>query len=121
MNLNPKLRPNEFWTMARFMAEQAARAYNVSTVRNRQTDAAALIEVDSQGNIIISFQGSSSALDFLEDAEFYRTEFIWPASSDEPAEVHHGFMTSFESLLRWCSGSTSRRNIPSSIAPQMQK
>ncbi len=97
---NPQTNAAEFWQMARAMAVYSARAYGDHTVCAVHTGAQALVCRDADCDIIVAFKGSSTPRDFLEDAEAWRTRWIWPHGESEtrPVEVHHGFLADFEEI-----------------------
>lgn len=96
MTLDPTNSPVAFWQMARAMATHAARAYSDHTVCDPATNAQALVFLDSDGDIIIAFKGSSAPKDFLEDARILR-DTIMEASGGK-VEVHAGFHADFAAI-----------------------
>lgn len=83
--------------MARAMAAHSARAYSAPTVTDKATNASALITVDQDGDIIVAFKGSSTPMDFIEDAKFWMEPLLWSVD-DCQAKVHDGFLHDFEAI-----------------------
>jgi len=89
------------------MALASAMAYSRSTVDDPFTDAQASVTLDPtigtgpNGGpapaVVVAFRGSSSARDFLQDAEFWFTELV-RRDYQVIAEVHHGFLEDFNAI-----------------------
>ena len=86
---------NPNFILIRQMADASARAYSAPNVVDSQTSAAALVERDDMGNILVAFQGSRDVRDFMQDAEAWFSDLV---EGDETAAVHHGFLEDFESI-----------------------
>ncbi len=91
-----KLTPQLDWTLIRQMAAYSAHAYAAATVFDQATDTQALVELNG-GVVVVAFRGSSSARDFVQDVKARREELVW-SLNDSPAEVHAGFLQSFEAV-----------------------
>jgi hypothetical protein len=85
------------FVMARQLAGAAAAAYRQSTVNDRRTNACANVTMDSGGNIIVAFKGSSEPVDFLQDAKFEMTGLNWP-DIEAAVKVHTGFREDFNAI-----------------------
>jgi hypothetical protein len=85
------------FVMARQLAAAAAAAYRQSTVNDPRTRACANVTVDSGGNIIVAFKGSSDPVDFLQDAKFEMIGLNWP-DIEAAVKVHTGFLEDFNAI-----------------------
>ncbi len=93
--------------LARDLAAESALVYSVSQITGRTTGAAARINYSAElGAVIISFKGSSTVRDFIQDAKFVREPLVWPMNEyQQPlAEVHRGFLEDFESIAEELTG-----------------
>lgn len=89
--------PYNFWPLARKLASYAAQAYGSATISDPATNAAAQVSLDENNEIIVAFKGSSSAKDFIQDAEFWMEKLI-VLNGGEEVFVHHGFLQDFNAI-----------------------
>jgi pimeloyl-ACP methyl ester carboxylesterase len=85
------------WPLARELATFAALAYTKASVQDSRTNAQAFVTVNSDGDIVVAFKGSSSPRDFLQDAKFMMRQSGW-AVNDSPAMAHAGFLEDFTAI-----------------------
>jgi hypothetical protein len=83
--------------LLRALAGWSAKAYDAPTITDRATNAAALVTLDDNGNIIVAFRGSKNPRDFVQDAKFGMTRLI-TLSGGEEVHVHLGFKEDFEAI-----------------------
>jgi hypothetical protein len=57
--LSPTASRAAFWQLCRAMASWSRRAYEETTVADPFTSASALVQLDSDGDIIVAFKGSA--------------------------------------------------------------
>ncbi len=75
--------PNSFsWPLARKLASYCAQAYQRADITDAATDAAAIVTLDENGDIIVAFRGSRAARDFVQDA---KVEFTTLALAGAPS------------------------------------
>ena len=94
--------PNNFsWPLARKLAGYAAQAYDRADITDVATDAAAIVTLDENDDIVVAFRGSRAARDFVQDAkvrlwEVRSTEFEVRSAVSE--KIHEGFFQDFEAI-----------------------
>jgi hypothetical protein len=99
MTLDPQNSPAAFWKVARALADYSGRAYNEHTIKSPTTNAQVLIcERVDENDVVFAFKGSKEPIDFLRDAEFWRSPFADSPYVLTAAEVHHGFQVEFRSI-----------------------